>query len=116
MTECYLSTYISNRQYYIINVHVSTRPTSEKATSIRQDFYDNLGNSQYNIPNLAVICFAGGFNAKMVSGHTTYPTIVEKYGKRERNSNGECQLDIVQKYDQTIANTLFKHKVADRTT
>ena len=58
----------------------------------------------------------GDFNAKNGSGHTTHPAMVEKYGKGQTNSNGELLLDIAQRYNLTIANTLFKHKVAHRTT
>ena len=112
----YLSTYIDNRQNYVINVHAPTLPTSEKTPSIRQDLYDELDNLLHKIPNLAVLCFAGDFNAKTGSGHTTRPAIVGKYGKGQTNSNGELQLDVAQRYNLTIANTLYKHKVAHRTT
>ena len=105
-----------NRQYYFINVHAPALPTSEKTPSIRQDFYDKLDNLLHNIPNRAVLYFAGDFNAKTGSGHITHPAILGKYGKGQTNSNGELLLDIAQKYNLTFANTLFKHKVAHRTT
>ena len=73
-------------------------------------------NLLHNIPNRATLCLAEDFNAKTVSGHATHPAIVGKYGKGQTNSNGEHLLDIAQKYDLTIASTLFKHKVAHRTT
>ena len=113
---CYLSTYINNRQYYVINIHAPTLPTNEMTPSIRQDFYDKLDNLLHNIPNRAVLYLPGDFKAKTESGHTTHPAIVEKYGKGQTNSNGELLLDIAQTYNQTIAYTLFKHKVAHRTT
>ena len=49
----------------------------------------------------------GDFNAMIGSGHTTHPAIVGKYGKGQANSNGELLLDIAQRYNLTIANTLF---------
>ena len=113
---CYISTYINNRQYYVINVHAPTLPSKEKTPSIRKDLYDKLYNLLHNIPNRAVLYLTGDFNAKTGSGHTTHPAIVGKYGKGQTNSNGELLLDIAQKYNLTIANTLFKHKVAHRTT
>ena len=103
---------MNNRQYYVINVHAPTLPTSEKAPSIRQDFYDKLDNLLHNIPNRAVLYLAGDFNAKTGYGHTTHPAIVGKYGKGQTNSNGELLLDIAQKYNLTIANTLVKYKIA----
>ena len=113
---CYLSTYINNRQYYVICVHVPTLPTSKKTPSIRQDFYDKLDNLLHDIHKRAVLYLAGDFNAKAGSGHTTHLAIYGKYGKGETNSNGVHLLDIAQRYNLTIANALFKHKVAHRTT
>ena len=113
---CYLSTYIGNRQCYVINVHAPILQTSEKTPSIRQDFYDKLDNLLHNILNRAVLYLTGDFNAMTGSGHTTHPAIVGKYEKGQTNSNGEHPLDIEQKYNLTIANTLFKHKVAHITT
>ena len=113
---CYLSTYINNRQFYVVNVHTPTLPPSEKTPSIRQDFYDKLYNLLHNISNRAILYLAEGFNAKTGSGHITHPEIVGKYGKGQTNSNGELILDIAQKYNLAIANTLFKHKAAHRTT
>ena len=46
----------------------------------------------------------------------THPAIVGKYGRCQTNSNGELLLDIAQRYNLTIANTLFKYKVAHRIT
>ena len=61
--------------------------------------------------------FCEQFNIiQILTEHTTHPAIAGKYGKGQTNSNGELLLDIVQKYNLTIANTLFKHKVAHRTT
>ena len=76
---CYLSTYINNKQYYVINVHAPTLPTSEKTPSIRQDFYKKLDNLLHNIPNRAVLYLTGDFNAKTGSGHITHRAIVGKY-------------------------------------
>ena len=76
---CYLSTYMNNRQYYVINVHAPTLPTSKMTPSIRQDFYDKLDNLLHNISNLAVLCITGDFNAKTGSGHTTHTAIIGKY-------------------------------------
>ena len=113
---CYLSIYVDNIQYYVINVHAPILPTIEKTPSIRQDFYDKLYNLLRNIPNRAVLYLAGDFNAKTRSGHITHPAILGKYGKGQANSNGEYLLDIAQKYNLTIANAHFEHKVAHRTT
>ena len=77
---CYLSTYIIDRLYFVINVHAPTLPTSEKTPSIRLDFYDKLDNLLHNIPNRAISYLAGDFNAKTGSGHITHPAIVGKYG------------------------------------
>ena len=109
---CYLSTYMNNRQYYVIDVHAPTHPTSEKTPSIRQDFYDKLDNLLHNISNRAVLYLTGDFNAKAGSGHTTIPAIVGKYGIGQTNSNDELLLDIAQRYNLTIANTPFEHKIA----
>ena len=112
---CYLSTFVNNRQYYVINVHAPTLPTSEKTPSIRQDFYENLDNLLHNIPNRANLYLAGDFSAKTGSGNTIHPAIVGKYGKGQTNSNGEHLLDIAQMNNLTITYTHFKHKVAHRT-
>ena len=112
---CYLSTYINNRQYYVINVHAPTLPTSEKTPSIRQDFYEKLDILLHNIPNRAILYLAGDFSAETGSGHTTHPAIVGRYGKGQTNCNGQHLLDIAQMNNLTITNTHFKHKVAHRT-
>ena len=112
---CYLSTYINNRQYYVINLHAPTLPTSEKTPSIRQDFYEKLDILLHNIPNRAILYLAGDFSAETGSGHTTHPAIVGRYGKGQTNCNGEHLLDIAQMNNLTITNTHFKHKVAYRT-
>ena len=97
----YLSTYINNRQYY---VHAPPLPTSQMVPSIRQNFYDKLYNLLHNIPNRAVLCLTGDFNANTESGHTTHPALVGKYGKGQTNSNSEHLLYIAQKYNLAITN------------
>ena len=112
-----LSIYIYEQQTILRHKRTCAHTsTSEKTPSIRQDFYDKLDNLLQNIPNRAVLYLAGDFNAKTGSGHTIHPAIVGKYGRGQTNSNGELLLDIAQKYNLTIANTLFKHKVAHITT
>ena len=117
MTDCYLSTYTNNRQYYVINVQTPPRPTIEMTPSIRQDFYDKLDNLLPNMPNRSVLYLAREFNAKTGSGRTTHPAIVGKYRNGQTNSNGEHLFDIDEyMYGLAIASTPFKHKVTHRTT
>ena len=116
-----LSIYIYEQQtilrhtYMRKYVHAPTLPTSEKTPSMRQELYDKVDNVLHNMPNRALLYLAGVFSTTTRSLHTTHPTIVGKYGNGQTNSNGEHLLDIAQKYNLTIANTLFKHKVAHRT-
>ena len=112
-----LSIYIYKQQTILRHKCTCAHTSDQRKTpSIRQDFYDKLDNVLHNIPNRAVLYLARDFNAKTGSGHTTHPAIVGKYGKGQTNSNGEHLFDIAQKYNLTTANTLFKHKVAHRTT
>ena len=68
------------------------------------------------VANRDFLIITGDFNAKVGSGRKDFPNNMGYYGKGEINSSGKYLLEMCKKYDLIITNTLFKHKMSQRTT
>ena len=59
---------------------------------------------------------AGDFNAKTGREWNSYPENIGRYGKGDLNSNGKQLLEFCNRQGLVLTNTLFRHKMAHRTT
>ena len=59
---------------------------------------------------------AGDFNAKTGREWEAYPDNIGRYGKGEVNSNGKELLEFCNRQGLILTNTLFRHKMAHRST
>ena len=101
---------------FFISTYAHTLQNSERNPRVREEFYEELNHVIEMCPNKDTLIIGGDFNAKTGSGRGEYPESMGKYGKGEMNSNGRCLLDMAQQNFLLLTNTLFKHKMAHRTT
>ena len=105
-----------NRYIAIINAYAPTQPVSEKNPEIREKFYDELESVMRTISNRDQLIVTGDFNAKTGSAYKDYPENMGAFGKGTVNSNGIELLDLANRHDMILSNTIFKHKLAHITT
>ena len=104
------------RKNVLICAYAPTLPISERNPDIREHFYNELESVINRVSKRDILFIAGDFNAKTGSDHVNYPEIVGRYGKGVLNSNGEYLIDLASRHALVLANTLFDHKKAHRTT
>jgi hypothetical protein len=78
--------------------------------------YNDLNETFRQVASRNICVVVGDFNAKTGTGHEIYPKNIGPYGKGIMNSSGSILLEMLAKHDMVITNTLFKHKMAHRTT
>ena len=108
----------TNKNYTItvINAYAPTLPVSENDPDIRERFYDELESVVRSVSKRDFLVIAGNFNAKTGQEWNTYPENMGRYGKGQVNSNGRELLEFCNQQDLILTNTLFRHKMANRTT
>ena len=114
---CVLRTKLSdNYTLTLINAYAPTLPVSEDNPKLREEFYDELEAVVRRVSNRDYLLIAGDFNAKVGREWTKYAENMGRYGKGEVNSNGKELLDFCNRQNLVLTNTLFRHKMAHRTT
>ncbi len=117
---CMLTTKIqtenNTRELAFISTYAHTLVNSEKKPELREEFYEALDRTISNVNNRALLVIGGDFNAKTGTGYENYKENMGKYGKGMINTNGEHLLEMAAKNELLLANTMFYHKKAHRTT
>ena len=96
--------------------YAPTLPVSEENPRIREEFYDELEDVVRQVSNRDYLLIAGDFNAKVGREWDKYGENMGRYGKGEVNSNGKELLEFCNRQNLVITNTLFRHKMAHRST
>ena len=105
-----------NHTICLVNAYAPTLPISEERPEIRESFYEDLESVVTRISKREYLIVAGDFNAKTGKAWRDYPTVLGRYGKGEVNSNGKELLEFCDRQNLILTNTLFRHKMAHRTT
>ena len=115
---CYISfiTEKNNIKNIIISAYAPTLPSSQKNPDIRQKFYDELDQIISSTNSSMRVFLLGDFNAKTGSGYNFYRENMGVYGKGVLNENGEFLLELANRHNLILTNTLFQHKMTHRTT
>ena len=100
----------------IINAYAPTLPVSESNPEVRESFYDELESVVRSVSNRDYMIIAGDFNAKTGREWDRYPQNIGRYGKGDINSNGKELLEFCNRQNLILTNTLFRHKMAHRST
>ena len=100
----------------IINAYAPTLPVSESNPELRERFYDDLEDVVRTVSSRDYMIIAGDFNAKTGREWEAYPDNIGRYGKGEVNSNGKELLEFCNRQGLILTNTLFRHKMAHRST
>ena len=83
---------------------------------MRETFYDTLEDVVRSVTSRDHMVIAGDFNAKTGRECDRYPENIGRYGKGELNSNGKELLEFCNRQNLILTNTLFRHKMAHRST
>ena len=100
----------------IISAYAPHTQIVEKNQEIQEEFYENLDQIISQVSNRNILIRCGDMNAKTGSEHKNHPDVVGKFGKGEANKNGMALIDICNKHELVLRNTIFQHKMKNRTT
>ena len=90
----------------VIQTYAPTNPSEEE---VKTKFYDNHQRVINKVPAHVVLIVMGDLNAKVERDNTGYERNMGKFGRGERNENGEKFLDFCVNNDLAIGGTLFNH-------
>ena len=107
---------LAKRNLIVISVYALTLQISEQNPDLREEFYEKLDRAISRVGRRNMVVVVGDFNAKTGSGWREFSKNMGKYGKGHINSIGRFPLELLSKHDFVLSNTLFKHKLAHRTT
>lgn len=82
-------------------------PTLVSEQTVIDSFYTQLRNTLSNISHADSIIVLGDFNARVGSDSTTWPNVLEKFGRGSYNSNGELLHQVCNEYELAVTNTFF---------
>ena len=105
-----------NRNLKFISTYAPTLEVSEKDENIREEFYGALNNTVNGINRRDMLIIEGDMNGKIGSGHYDYQECIGRYGKGKMNSNDKHLAVFALLNDLVLTNTMFKHKMCQRTT
>ena len=111
-----IETETSNQKIIIISAYAPTEEVSKRNSQLREQFYDTLEQVIRSISVNDLLVIGGDFNAKTGTGYNQYRRNMGKYGKGKISDNGYELLDMCNRNDLILTNTIFKHKMAHRTT
>ena len=83
---------------------------------MKADYYEEFESVLNNISKRDICIIGGDMNAKTGLGHKEFPAVIGRYGKGEMNSSGRALAEMLMRNDMILGNTMFKHKMAHRTT
>ena len=83
----------------------------------REKYYCELEQILNKIPNRDFVVIAGDFNTRVGKKTENSEEVMGNYGKGKATSeNGQYLIEMCYRNDLTLINTIFKHKMAYRTT
>lgn len=114
---CMMRTKIDNDQpLTLINAYAPTLPVSEANSKVREEFYETPESVVRRVSKRDYLIVTEDFNAKTGDGwKKNHYRSMGRYGKGKMNSNGCELLDLCDRQELILTNTLFKHTMAHRT-
>ena len=95
----------AHRFITIINVYA---PTMTYPDEEKEAFYEQLRGVVGGVPAGDKLIILGDFNARVGSDHTTWSSVLGKFGKGQQNANGELLTCLCSELDLAITNTYFQ--------
>ncbi len=89
-------------------------PTMTNSQDNINQFYHQLNLTLRSVRAPDKIMLMGDFNARVGQDHSTWPSVIGKYGCGKLNSNGELLLSVCSEHQLCITNTFFKHRPAHK--
>ena len=83
-------------------------PTMSNTAEIKEQFYRKLTEVIENIAVEDKLIILGDLNARVGSDNRIHGPVIGKFGKGNRNSNGEMLINFCAQFDLIITNTYFK--------
>ena len=105
-----------DKKIVIISTYAPTLEISEKTPKGKEDYYEEFESVLNKISKRDICIIGRNMNAKTGLGHKDFPEVIGRYGKGEMNSNGRSLAEMLIRNDMILGNTMFKHKMAHRTT
>ena len=94
----------NDRFLSLINVYAPTMAYSDEA---KESFYQDLAKIVDNVSEADKLLILGDFNARVGKDHSTYEGVIGKFGKGNKNSNGDLMLNFCTQRGLCITNTFF---------
>lgn len=104
------------RKLHLLVVYAYTLPVSETQPHLREELYKAITTELRSLPNRDPVYLLGDFNAVLGSrdadeaADLEFMDCVGKYGRGERNANGERMLEMMAECELFAVNTAFKHR------
>ena len=95
-----------DRYLSMINVYA---PTMMYANKEKEAFYQALASVVDHVNVADKLLILGDFNAQVGKDHITYSDVIGKFGKGNKNPNGELLLHFCTQRHLCITNTYFSH-------
>ena len=91
-------------------------PTMTNPEENKETLYSQLKGTLRYSPSTDKLLLIGDFNARIGRENDKWPSALGKYGIGKCYSNGELLLALCTEFDLIVTNTMFKQKVAHKTT
>ena len=103
---------------FFVSIYAPTLDDSKKHPEVQEKYYQELEETINAVPKRDLLLIGGDMNAKTgVEAHKEYQDVVERYSKgSEMNENGRELVECMFRNNILLTNTIFKHKMAHRTT
>ena len=108
----------AGRKLVFISTYAPTLDDSKKHPEVQEKYYQELEETINAVSKRDLLLIGGDMNAKTgVEAHKEYPDVVGRYSKgSEMNENGRELVECMFRNNILLTNTIFKHKMAHRTT
>jgi exonuclease III len=92
----------NNRHLTLINVYA---PTMTYTDEEKEAHYQQLSTLVDDVPDSDKLIILGDFNARVGTDDHTYSSVLGKFGKGQKNSNGQLLLNFCAQQDLCLTNT-----------
>ena len=114
---CMATIKLETNKLIIIATYAPTEQRSKDHPEEREQFYCELEQLVSKIPKRDFLAITGDFNAKVGKKTENSGEVVGNYAKgTETSENGQLLIEMCYRNELTLLNTVFKHKMAHRTT
>ena len=114
---CMATMKLNSNKINVLSVYAPTEERSRDNPKEAEEFYDEMEQIIQNISNRDFLVITGDFNARVGKQTEDFEDVIGKYAKGEKMSdNGRKLAEMCQRNNLILQNTVFKHKMAHRTT